>query len=98
MVKIAVLGASSPFTTGLFHALGAEAWFKGASIALYGRRQDNLALMREFATHCLGGKGCHVSTTPDLQTALQEADVVINQIRFGGLGGRAGDEGVPIVG
>jgi 6-phospho-beta-glucosidase len=85
-VKLAVLGGSSPFAAALLDELaGAEAM----DLTLHGRDREALALLARYGTHRLGRR---VSWTADLAEALDGADVVIHQIRYGGLDGRAADE------
>jgi 6-phospho-beta-glucosidase len=88
---LAVLGGSSPFTAALFDALAAggfECW----NLAIQGRDARALELIGEFAKHRLGPLGWSVTATRDRRRALDGADFVIHQVRYGGLEGRRGGE------
>lgn len=96
-LKITVLGGSSPFTAGLIDAL-AQSDSDGANInppielMLHGRSTKSLSLIGRYATHWLGPLNWNVQCTTDLSRALEGADVVVHQIRYGDLAGRAEGE------
>jgi 6-phospho-beta-glucosidase len=86
---VAILGGSTPFTAALVEALrGAPA----CDLRLFG--QDPLALerMKRYGERRLSALGWTVSATRRLDEAVDDVTVVVNQIRFGGLDGRARDE------
>ena len=87
--KLAVLGGSSPFAAALLDELGSVGTM---DVTLHGRDREALGLLVTYGTHRLGPSGWRVTATTDLAEALAGADVVIHQIRYGGLDGRAADE------
>lgn len=90
---VAVLGGSTPFTAALVEALRDEhAGVPACELRLYGRELDALLRMRRYAERRLGPLGWTASSSPRLEEAVDGANVVVNQIRFGGLAGRARDE------
>jgi len=89
--KVAVLGGSSPFAATLLDELGGGA-VEAMTLSLFGRDREALDLLATYGTHRLGSLGWRVTGTADLAAALDGADVVIHQIRYGGLDGRAADE------
>lgn len=90
--RISILGGSSPFTAALIEELADPAQGVPASeIVLHGRNQQALDLLTAFARHRLGPTW-RVRKTTDLQDAIAGAMIVIHQIRYGGLEGRAEDE------
>jgi 6-phospho-beta-glucosidase len=93
-LRIVVLGGGSPFTAGLVDALAAEGAPAPAQLILYGRTPTTLDLVVDHARAALAPSGWRVAGTVDLRHALAGADVVVNQIRFGGLAGRRRDERV----
>jgi 6-phospho-beta-glucosidase len=89
MPALAILGGSTPFTVSLLDLLpNAGRW----DVTLHGRDAEALRLIAGFG-HCrLQPQGGTVRWTTDLDDALAGADVVLHQIRYGDLVGRAGDE------
>ena len=96
-LKITVLGGSSPFTAGLIDAL-VQSETRSAkikpppTIVLHGRSTKTLSLVGRYASHWLGPLDWNVQCTVDLHQALDGADIVIHQIRYGDLSGRADGE------
>jgi 6-phospho-beta-glucosidase len=91
--RIVVLGGSSPFTVGLVDAIAAADEAPApAHLILHGRAADHLDLVGAYGRSVLEPKGWRVTTAVELDDALAGADVVVNQIRFGGLAGRRRDE------
>lgn len=91
--RLVVLGGSSPFTAALVDALDARAGeMPPHELVLYGRSLDALHLLSAYAANVLGPHGWSVAHTQSLDAALDGASVVLNQIRYGGLRGRAGSE------
>ena len=86
---VAVLGGSTPFTAALVEALRG---IPACDLRLFG--QDPLALgrMKRYGERRLSALGWTVSATRRLDEAVADVAVVVNQIRFGGLDGRARDE------
>ena len=90
---ICILGGSSPFTAGLVDSLlPVAARFSGPTLWLHGRSADNLAIVARYAEHQLGRYGWQVRQSTSMNQALEAADIVIHQIRYGGLDGRADGE------
>ena len=90
---IAVLGGSTPFTAALVEALRvAGSDLPACELRLFGRDTTALTRMSRYARARLGGQGWTASGHQRLESALAGASVVVNQIRFGDLAGRARDE------
>jgi 6-phospho-beta-glucosidase len=91
--RIAFLGGSTPFTVGFVDAIvNAGASIAPAHLVLFGRATDALSLVASYAREALETRGWWVSATLDLQAALDGTDIVVHQIRYGGLDGRREDE------
>ena len=91
--RLTILGGSSPWTVALIDALAAAGGPPSLeSVILHGRDADRLRAVERYARACLAGLGIDVRGTLDLTRALEGATLVVNQIRFGGLRGRADDE------
>ncbi len=89
MPALAILGGSTPFTVSLLDLLPeAGRW----DVTLHGRDAEALRLIAGFGRSRLQPQGGTVRWTTDLDDALAGADVVLHQIRYGDLAGRAGDE------
>jgi 6-phospho-beta-glucosidase len=86
---VAILGGSTPFTAALVEALRG---IQACDVRLFG--QDALALerMKRYGERRLSALGWTVSATRRLDEAVDDVAIVVNQIRFGGLDGRARDE------
>jgi len=102
MARLVVLGGSGASTPELADAL--VAWPGGLArrppltIVLQGRSADKLAIVaRAFRARLAGagGPAVAVEESTDLGAALDGADVVLNQVRVGGLAARAFDETFP---
>lgn len=92
-MRLVVLGGSSPFAVGLVDALAKHGGFlQKKSLVLFGRNEENLYLIMAYAKNALKTTRWQVSASLDISTALEEADVVLHQIRYGDLAGRARDE------
>ena len=90
---VAVLGGSTPFTAALVEALrAAPAGIPACELRLFGRDVEALERMRGYGDRRLAPLGWTVAASPRLDEAVDGAVVVVNQIRFGGLAGRARDE------
>lgn len=100
-MRLVVLGGSGSSTPELFDAL--EAWPGGLErrpdleVILVGRSADKLELV---AAECrrrvtTPGPPVTVATATDRRAALAGTDVVLNQVRVGGLAARAFDESFP---
>jgi 6-phospho-beta-glucosidase len=102
-VRLVVLGGSAPATVQLVDALAG--WPSGApgiraaalDLVLYARSQDRLNAVAGAARRRAADLGLNISVAAqtDLPAALAGADVVLNQIRPGGLAQRSADESFP---
>lgn len=89
---IAVLGGSSPFTVAMVEALADPAQdVPSVRLVLQGRSVEALELLEAYSQRRLGSSWS-VSSTTDLDTAIEGATIVVHQIRYGGLNGRDDDE------
>ncbi len=96
MKKISILGGGSPFTAGLFEAI-ADAGERGIGqlnlhMMLYGRSAIAVESVANYGRQRMLRSAISLDGTTDLATALDGADVVVVQIRFGGLEAREKDE------
>ena len=91
-VKIAVLGGSGIATPQLVDEL-ARALGPGVAISLIGRNHDQLQLVAAAARRRT--PGVRIVTAGSPAAGVPGADLVLNQVRVGGLDGRAWDEKVP---
>jgi 6-phospho-beta-glucosidase len=89
--RLAVLGGSSPFTAELIRVLE-EARLGGRELVLYGRSREGIEALTRLAAYRLGGLGWQVRGADRLEEAIDGAGVVLHQIRYGGMEGRAADE------
>ena len=95
MTKLAILGGSSPFTAAFIDALAHAAHrLPDCALWLHGRNDQNLESVSRYGATCLEPLGWSVYSTTKLREALEGAYIVIHQIRYGGLYGRAEDEKV----
>jgi 6-phospho-beta-glucosidase len=91
--RISILGGSSPFTAALVDALAdIRDRLPAATLVLHGRSTRAGTLVAAYACHRLQGDGWQVEFSADLDTALRGADIIVHQVRYGGLAGRAADE------
>ncbi len=91
--KIAVLGGSSPFTAALVDAFVDEGdRLAGFNLVFHGRSPSNLELLQRYAQRRLGKLGWHCSSSLRLAEVLDDVDIVVHQIRYGGLQRRAEGE------
>lgn len=82
-MKITILGGSSPFTASLIDAmLPRLAQMPPLELVFHGRNTHFLTLMTHYAETRLG---VPARWETDTRKALQDADVVVHQIRYGGL-------------
>jgi len=99
--RVVVLGGSGASTPELADAL--TAWPGGSgrrptlAIVLHGRSRDKLALVAAAFRARLGDAAGQITLeeSADLEAALDGADVVLGQVRIGGLAARAFDETFP---
>jgi 6-phospho-beta-glucosidase len=98
-MKVAILGASSQSTPALFRSLGGNPLSTGIQFSLVARSIERLRPI----IRAIGQVGnerfliqCHDFSESSLEIAVIGADVVLIQIRFGGLTGREFDETFPL--
>ena len=99
MKKVAVLGGSGAFTPALARALAARAdELPELELVLLGLDAGRTRLVAEACARFAGARGVRhrYATALELERALSGADVVVNQVRPGGLAGRASDETFPL--
>lgn len=103
-MRLVVLGGSAPATVQLIDALAGWAadrpgrWPVGVDLVLHGRSYERLAAVAGAARMRAGQLGLAevtVTAQMDRAAALAGADVVLNQIRPGGLEQRSADESFP---
>ena len=102
-VQFVVLGGSAPATVQLIDALAGWPANPGhdrpaaIDLVLYGRSPDRLGAVVRAARLRAGALGLAVTVTSetDRVVALTGADIVLNQIRPGGLAQRSADESFP---
>lgn len=103
-MRLVVLGGSAPATVQLIDALADWAadrpgrWPAGVDLVLHGRSYERLVAVAGAArtrAGQLGLAGVTVTAQMDRAAALAGADVVLNQIRPGGLEQRSADESFP---
>jgi 6-phospho-beta-glucosidase len=92
-IRLAVLGGSSPFTLALFEALvDAAPRLPKLHVFLFGRRKENADAVADYARPKIAAFGWTVAGTSELADCLSDADLVVHQIRYGGMEGRRDDE------
>jgi 6-phospho-beta-glucosidase len=96
MTRIGVIGGSSPFTVGLIEAIGgSDLALKTApelELCLYGRDSRTLKDVVMYGEHHLSNTNIATTAASSLQEVLQNTDIVLLQIRYGGLAARQRDE------
>ena len=93
-MKVAIIGASSQSTPALFQALAGSPLLDQMDFALAARDQQRLESVARAITMLSAARfECHDSASSN---ALTGADVVLLQIRYGGLEGREYDEAFPL--
>ena len=64
----------------------------GARLTIHGRSAKRAELVARYAARQLGPAGWSATSTTSMEAALDGADIVIHQIRYGDLAGRAAGE------
>ena len=95
MPRITVLGGSSVSSVGLALALRPLAAREELVLTLHGRNMAKLDAVARASAVALGGTPARVDGRTDLAESLEGADVVLLQVRVGGLEGRRFDESFP---
>src|SRR5688572_14489654 len=87
--RFTVLGGSSPFTVALLESIAlSRDSIPPHELVLHGRNVSNLRLVRDYAEVRLAQAGWQIKTTTSVARALDDARIVLHQIRYGGLAGR----------
>lgn len=98
-IKITVVGAASSYTPELFANLGEKPWqIDVGQVCLYDPNKEKLDSIAEVCSRFVreAQKEIEIEITHDLQTAVEDADFIIMQIRVGGLAARIRDERLPL--
>ena len=98
-LRVAILGASSQSTPALFQSLAGHAASSRMSFRLVARSKERLQPVHRACAAMLrdgAAISCFDFDKSSLHLALQDADVVVIQIRYGGLEGRDFDEQFPL--
>jgi 6-phospho-beta-glucosidase len=90
--KLVILGGSSPFTVELINQFARKSFKQAYHLVLCGRNDVQLDLVGNYARHHLIKEGWFVENHTDLDNALDGADMIIHQNRYGGQQGRLEDE------
>jgi 6-phospho-beta-glucosidase len=93
--KIAVMGGSSISSPTFVAALAKVENAAGLEVVLHGRSAEKLDLVGRVSAQVGRREGLVVRWTTSLDDALEGSDVVVNQIRVGGMSGRQFDEQFP---
>ena len=91
-IKVCVLGGSALATPKIFDVLGKLGAGASYEFVLYGRDEERLRLVKAVSEQIIAGYpglDVRVSTSTGLEKSLEGADYCINQVRAGGLEGRA---------
>ena len=96
-LKVVVLGGNGVATPELAAALAnIPGRSRPIELALTGRSPEKLARVAGVARLLAGGNAqLSISFTTNTEGALENADIILNQVRVGGLEGRAFDETFP---
>jgi len=97
-IKVVILGGSALATPMIFDAMGKLEATKIYDFVLLGRDEGRLSLVKQVSDEIINNNpGLNVSThvSTDIESSLSGMDYCINQIRVGGLEGRAFDETFP---
>ncbi|PWH19549.1 MAG: hypothetical protein DDG59_02650 [Anaerolineae bacterium] len=97
-VKLAILGGSALATPVLFDAMGRGGAQASYQVFLHGRDVERLELVYQVSKAIISNYpnlDIQISYTTEIEKALEGADYCLNQIRVGGLEGRAYDETFP---
>ena len=97
-MKVSILGGSALATPLIFDQMGKLAAKKSYDVFLYGRNTEHLDLVKRISVETLSrypDLDINIFATTSLEGSLEGADYCINQIRAGGLEGRAFDETFP---
>ena len=97
-IKVVILGGSALATPIVFAVMGKSSAGAGYDFVLVGRNTERLGMVQRVSDDIIRSFSeldIKVSTSTDMQKALEGADYIITQVRAGGLEGRAFDETFP---
>lgn len=97
-IKLTILGGSALATPVLFEAMGKQGAQASYAVVLHGRDVERLELVQRVSEAVVSkypNLDLQLSYTTEIEKALEGADFCLNQIRVGGLEGRAYDETFP---
>jgi 6-phospho-beta-glucosidase len=97
-IRVTVLGGSALGTPILVQVMGRMGAQAAYDLVFHGRDEERLGLVKQVSDAILQaspGLDVRTFTTTSLEQALQGADFCLNQVRAGGLEGRAVDETFP---
>ncbi len=97
-IKLTILGGSALATPVLFEAMGKKGAQASYDVVLHGRDTERLELVQRVSEAIVSkypNLDIRLSYTAEIAEALEGADFCLNQIRVGGLEGRAYDETFP---
>lgn len=90
---ITILGGGSVWTPRLLLQLADLALAENAEIRLYGPSLEHLHDVASFTNHVVR-RAPFIKITTDLEVALCDASIILNQSRIGGLAARSKDESI----
>src|SRR5882724_4598085 len=99
-MKIVIIGGSAQSTPALFAYLGSAAVRVALRVTLAGRNESRLRAVTRAARLLMDNRSVEIDhvriDTRAFGRALDQADVVVWQLRAGGYAGRAHDERFPL--
>jgi 6-phospho-beta-glucosidase len=96
--KVAILGGSALATPMVFDSMARLGASQAYNFILVGRDEERLSLVKQVSDEIINKQPSleiETSTSTDIDSSLEGIDYCINQIRVGGLEGRAFDETFP---
>src|SRR5512140_3771728 len=96
--KIAILGGSALATPLIFQEFARQGATGAYDFVLFGRNPERLGLVERVSKAAAAqtpNLDVRISSTSNAEAALEGVDFCVNQIRSGGLDGRAFDETFP---
>ncbi len=97
-IKVCILGGSALATPVLFEAMGKRGATASYDFVIHGRDIERLGLVHKVSEAVISkypNLDIQITSTPEIEKALEGAEYCLNQIRVGGLEGRAYDETFP---
>jgi len=97
-IKVVILGGSALATPMVFDAMGQLKAASAYDFVMVGRDEERLNLVKQVSDEIISnhpGLNVRTSVSTDIESSLSGANFCINQVRVGGLEGRAFDETFP---